>query len=117
MITSRPDESDEMGGISFDRYVEIAGFSPQQVQEFVDKYFRESHTIKKVVLDHVMKNDIYSEAVNMFELKHYAASEYRTKEIPEKFNASHLVESTLDKLSELATKLLSQKKKLLREKR
>ena len=56
MITSKPDESDEMGGISFDRYVEIAGFSPQQVQEFVDKYFRESDTIKNVVLDHVMKN-------------------------------------------------------------
>ena len=153
MITSRPDESDKMGGIPFDRYVEIAGFSPQQVQEFIEKYFRQSDTIKNVVLDHVMKNedlvsfahipmlcflmcfcleyalqtskstddlpvsatDIYSAAVNTFELKHNTASEYRRKEIPEKFNASHLVESTLDKLSELAAKLLLQKKPTFEE--
>ena len=153
MITSRPDESDKMGGIHFDRYVEIAGFSPQQVQEFIEKYFRENDTIKNAVLDHVMKNenlvsfahipvlcflmcfsmeyalqtsksvddlpvsttDIYSEVVNIFELKHSAASEYRTKEIPEEFNASHLVESTLDKLSELAAKLLLEKKPIFQE--
>ena len=153
MITSRPDESDQMGGIPFDRYVEIAGFSPKQVQEFIEKYFRESDTMKTVVLDHVMKNenlvsfahipmlcflmcfcmeyvlqtsknsddlpvsttDIYSEAVNIFELKHNAASEYRTKEIPEKFNASHLVESTLDKLSDLAAKLLLQREPIFEE--
>ena len=153
MITSRPDESDKMGGIHFDRYVEIAGFSPQQVQEFIEKYFRENDTIKNAVLHHVMKNenlvsfahvpmlcflmcfsmdyalqtsqsvddlpvsttDIYSEVVNIFELKHNAASEYRTKEIPEKFSASPLVESTLDKLSELAAKLLLQKKPIFQE--
>ena len=153
MITSRPDESDKMGGIPFDRYAEIAGFSQQQVQEFIEKYFRESDTIKNVVLDHVIKNedlvsfghvpmlcflmcfcleyalqtskntadlpvsttDIYSEAVNMFELKHNAASEYRTKEIPEKFNASDLIESTLDKLSELAAELLLHKKPIFEE--
>ena len=153
MITSRPDESDKMGGIHFDRYVEIAGFSPQQVQEFIEKYFRLNDTIKNAVLHHVMKNenlvsfahvpmlcflmcfsmdyalqtsrsvddlpvsttDIYSEVVNIFELKHNAASEYRTKEIPEKFSASHLVESTLDKLSELAAKLLLQKKPIFQE--
>ena len=46
MITSRPDESDKLGGIPFDRYVEIAGFSPQQVKEFIEKYFRESDTTK-----------------------------------------------------------------------
>ena len=153
MITSRPDESDKMGGIRFDRYAEIAGFSPQQVQEFIEKYFRGNDTMKKAVLDHVMKNenlvsfahipvlcflmcfsmenalrtsksaddlpvsttDIYSETVNIFELKHDAASEYRTKEIPEKFNASHLVESTLDKLSELAAKLLLEKKPIFQE--
>ena len=153
MITSRPDESDKMGGIHFDRYVEIAGFSPQQVQEFIEKYFRLNDTIKNAVLHHVMKNenlvsfahvpmlcflmcfsmdyalqtsqsvddlpvsttDIYSEVVNIFELKHNAASEYRTKEIPEKFSASHLVESTLDKLSELAANLLLQKKPIFQE--
>ena len=153
MITSRPDESDKMGGIHFDRYVEIAGFSPQQVQEFIEKYFRGNDTIKNAVLDHVMKNenlvsfahvpmlcflmcfsmdyalqtsqsvddlpvsttDIYSEVVNIFELKHNAASEYRTKEIPEKFSTSHLLERTLDKLSELAAKLLLQKKPIFQE--
>ena len=57
MITSRPDESDKMGGIHFDRFVEIAGFSPQQVQEFIKKYFRENDTMKNAVLDHVMKNE------------------------------------------------------------
>ena len=154
MITSRPEESDNLGGIHFDRYVEIAGFSPELVQEFIEKYFRENNTMKNAVLDHVMKNenlvsfahipmlcflmcfsmeyslqtsksaddlpvsttDIYSEVVNIFELKHSASSEYRTKEIPEEFNASHPVaESTLDKLSELAAKLLLQKKPIFQE--
>ena len=153
MITSRPDESDKMGGIRFDLYVEIAGFSPEQVDEFIKKYFRENDTMKNTVLDHVMKNenlvsfahipmlcflmcfsmeyalqtsestdelpvsttDIYSEVINIFELKHNAASEYRTKEIPEKFSGSHLVESTLDKLSELAANLLMQKKPIFQE--
>ena len=153
MITSRPDESDKMGGIPFDRYMEIAGFSPEQVQEFIEKYFRENNTMKKTVLDHVMKNedlvsfahipmlcflmcfsmeyalqtskntddlpvsatDIYSEVVNIFELKHSAASEYRTKVIPEEFSALHLAESTLDNLSELAAKLLLQKKPIFQE--
>ena len=153
MITSRPDESDKMGGIPFDRYMEIAGFSPEQVQEFIEKYFRENNTMKKTVLDHVMKNedlvsfahfpmlcflmcfsmeyalqtskstddlpvsatDIYSKVVNIFELKHSAASEYRTKVIPEEFSASHLAESTLDNLSELAAKLLLEKKPIFQE--
>ena len=57
MITSRPDESDKMGGISFHRYVEIAGFSSEHVQEFIEKYFRENNTVKHAVLDHVMKNE------------------------------------------------------------
>ena len=153
MITSRPEESDKMGGISFDRYVEIAGFSPEQVQEFIKKYFRENNTMKNAVLDHVMKNEnlvsfahipmlcflmcfcmeyalqtsksnddlpvstteIYSEAVNIFELKHNATSEYRKKEIPEKFKGSNLVENTLDKLSALAAELLLQSKPIFEE--
>ena len=153
MITSRPEESDKMGGISFDRYVEIAGFSPEQVQAFIKKYFRENNTMKNAVLDHVMKNEnlvsfahipmlcflmcfcmeyalqtsksnddlpvstteIYSEAVNIFELKHNVASEYRKKEIPEKFKGSNLVENTLDKLSALAAELLLQSKPIFEE--
>ena len=153
MITSRPDESDKMGGIRFDRYVEIVGFSPEQVQEFIEKYFRENDTMKNAVLDHVMKNenlvsfahipilcflmcfsmeyalqtskstddlpvsttDIYSEVVNIFELKHNAASEFKTKEIPGKFKGSLLVENTLDILSEFAAKLLLKKKPIFEE--
>jgi len=123
-------------------------FSPKQIQEYIEKYFRENNTMKNAILDHVLKNenlvsfahipmlcflmcfcmeyalqtskstddlplsttDIYSEVMNIFELKHDAASEYRAKEIPEEFNASHPVESTLNKLSELAADLLLQKK-------
>ena len=153
MITSRPDESDKMGGIPFDRFVEIAGFSPEQVQEFIKKYFRENDTMRKAVLDHVMKNenlvtcahipmlcflmcfymdyalqtskstddlpvsttDIYSEVVKIFELKHNAASEFKTKEIPEQFKGSLLVENTLDILSEFAAKLLLQETPIFEE--
>ncbi|XP_078380840.1 uncharacterized protein LOC144663688 [Oculina patagonica] len=152
MITSRPDESDKMGGIHFDRYVEITGFSPEQVEEYIVKYFKENETMKNTVLEHVMNNenlvsfahipvlcflmcfyleytlqeskstdlpvsatDIYSEVVNIFELKHNAESEYKTKEIPEKHKASDVVESTLDKLSELAAQLLLQQRPIFDE--
>ena len=56
MITSRPDESDRMGGIRFKRYVEIAGFSSKQVQEYIEKYFKDDENIKNAVLKHVMNN-------------------------------------------------------------
>ncbi len=57
MITSRPDESDKVGGIHFDRYMEITGFSAQQVKENIEKYFRENETMKNTVLEHVMNNE------------------------------------------------------------
>ena len=58
MITSRPDESDKMrGGIFFDRYVDITGFSEQQVKEYIEKYFKENETMKNTVIDHITKND------------------------------------------------------------
>ena len=63
----------------------------------------------------ISTTDIYSQAVNIFELKHNAASPHRMNEIPEKFNASHQDESTLDKLSELAAVLLLQKKPIFEE--
>ena len=56
MITSRPDESDRMGGIRFKRFVEIAGFSSKQVQEYIEKYFKDDENIKNAVLKHVMNN-------------------------------------------------------------
>ncbi|XP_078380301.1 NACHT, LRR and PYD domains-containing protein 3-like [Oculina patagonica] len=153
MITSRPDESDnEMGGIHFDQYVEITGFSPEQVKEYIEKYFRDNETMRNTVLEHVMNNDnfvsfahipvlcflmcfyleytlqeskstylpvsatdIYSEVVNIFELKHNAKSEYKSKEIPEKHKASGVVKSTLDKLSELAAQLLLQRRPTFHE--
>ena len=58
MITSRPDESDKMkGGIFFDRYVDITGFSEQQVKEYIEKYFKQNETMKNTVIDHITKND------------------------------------------------------------
>ena len=58
MITSRPDESDEMTGkIPFDRFVEITGFSEEQVKNYIEKYFKENEVMKNAVMDHITKND------------------------------------------------------------
>ena len=148
MITSRPDESDEMGGIRFKRDVEIAGFSSKQVREYIEKYFKDNESMKNAVLKHVMNNenlvsfahipmlcyllcfemeytltesgnpqdlpvsttDIYTKLVDIFELKHCADSEYRQKEIPEHFKPPPVIKNTLEKLSELAAKLLFKEK-------
>ena len=40
IITSRPDESNKTGGSRFKRCVEIAGFSSEQVKEYIEKYFK-----------------------------------------------------------------------------
>ncbi|CAH3150112.1 unnamed protein product [Pocillopora meandrina] len=148
MITSRPDESDKMGGIRYKRYVEIAGFSAEQVKEYIKKYFKKNENMKNAVLKHVMNNenlvsfahipmlcyllcfemeytltesensddlpvsitDIYTKLVDIFELKHCAESEYRQKEIPEKFKPPPVIKNTLEKLSKLAAKLLVERK-------
>ena len=153
MITSRPDESDKMGGIRYKRYVEIAGFSAEQVKEYIKKYFKKNENMKNAVLKHVMNNenlvsfahipmfcyllcfemeytltksgnpddlpvsttDIYTKLVDIFELKHCAESEYRQKEIPEQFEPPIVVKNALDKLSELAAKLLVEKKQTFDE--
>ncbi|XP_022779103.1 NACHT, LRR and PYD domains-containing protein 12-like [Stylophora pistillata] len=58
MITSRPDESDDIKDkIGFDRCVEITGFSEQQVKEYIEKHFEESEDMKNAVMDHITKND------------------------------------------------------------
>ena len=141
MITSRPDESDKMkDGMCFDRYVEILGFSEQQVTECIENFFKENKRMKKAVIDHITKNDdlvscahipvlcflmcsyfeyilnesmnnnalpvktsdLYFEVVNMFLRKHT-----RKKGISP--------EDTLDKLSELAARLLLEKRFLFVE--
>ena len=58
MITSRPDESDQMKGkIAFDQYVEITGFSEEQVKNYIEKYFKENKVMKNAVMDHITKNN------------------------------------------------------------
>ena len=58
MITTRPDESDEMiGKIPFDRFVEITGFSKEQVKNYIEKYFKENEVMKNAVMDHIAKNE------------------------------------------------------------
>ena len=58
MITSRPDKSDQMTGkVAFDRYVEITGFSEEQVKNYIEKYFRENEVVKNAVMDHITKNE------------------------------------------------------------
>ena len=60
MVTSRPDESDQISGVLFHRKVEIAGFSQQEVKEYIKKYFRENEIMKNIVLEHIMKNEFCS---------------------------------------------------------
>ena len=58
----------------------------------------------------VSTTDIYTKLVDIFELKHCAESEYRQKEIPEQFKPPSVIKNTLEKLSELAAKLLVERK-------
>ena len=139
MITSRPDESDKMNRIHFDRYVEITGFSEQQVKEYIGKYFQENENMKNAVIDHITKNeDLVSFAhipVLCFLMCSYM--EYILKEsmstavlpvktsdlyfeVVNRFVLDHNKkeipsEVTLDKLSELAAQLLLEKRFLFVE--
>ncbi|CAH3150095.1 unnamed protein product [Pocillopora meandrina] len=58
----------------------------------------------------VSTTDVYTKLIEIFELKHYAESEYKQKEIPEQFKAPPVIKNTLDKLSKLAAKLLVERK-------
>ena len=135
MITSRPDESDEMKAKDFDRYVEITGFSEPQVKEYIGKYFKSNDRMKNIVMDHITKN------VNLVSFAHVPVlcflmcSYYKyTLQQPKKNNPlpvktsdlydevvnmfvkkhdrkkSASVEETLDELSKLATQLLEERK-------
>ena len=137
ITTSRPDESDQLRpGIRFDRFVEIAGFSEEQVQKYIEKYFKEDENMKNTVLDHIARNEelasfahipvlcflmcsymeyLLAESLSADSLPVKASDLYF--EVFNKFVLDHKrkeipSESTLDKLSELAAELLLKKKYL-----
>ena len=50
ITTSRPDESDQLKTkVRFDRFVEIAGFSEEQVKEYIEKYFKEDENMRRTL--------------------------------------------------------------------
>ena len=58
LVTSRPDESDELcREFRFHRNVEITGFSEQEVSEYIERYFVENENMKNIVLEHITKNE------------------------------------------------------------
>ncbi len=138
ITTSRPDESDKMNRIHFDQYVKITGFSEQQVKEYIGKYFKENENMKNVVLDHITKNEELVSFAHIPVLCFLMCSymEYMLKEtmsidaLPVKtsdlyYEVVNIVlehnkkkfpsEVTLDKLSELASQLLLEKRFLFVE--
>ena len=138
MITSRPDESDQMTGkIPFDRFVEITGFSEEQVKNYIEKYFKENEVMKNAVMDHITKNEnlvsfahipvlcflmcsyfeyILNESMNTDALPVSMGDIY--SEVINMFLRKHSRtkraprEKTLDKLSKFAAHLLRKKKYL-----
>ena len=135
ITTSRPDESDQLKGrIHFDRFVEITGFSEEQVKEYIEKYFKEDENMKKVVVDHIARNEELVSLAHipvlcflMCSYMEYLLKESRSAdslpvkasdlyfEVFNKFVQDHKrkefpSESTVDKLSELAAELLLKKK-------
>jgi len=135
VITSRPDESDKIGGIRFDRNVEITGFSEPEVKEFIEKYFREDFAMKNIVLEHIMKNENLVSVAHipvlcalMCSYMEYSIKESSKEDLPvstsdlffevlnifelkhNKRKSSHFDENILDKLSEFAAGLLLEKK-------
>ena len=141
MITSRPDETDKIIGIGFDRIVEITGFSQQEVREYIEKYFRHDEIMKNTVLEHITKNEnlisfahipvlcalmcSYMEYVlqkskitdnlpiSASDLYFEAFNIFREKH--DKNEVSHFDETFLVKLSEFAAKLLLEEKFLFSE--
>ena len=134
ITTSRPDESNQLKTrVRFDRFVEIAGFSEEQVKEYIEKYFNEDENMKNTVVDHIARNEeLVSFAhipVLCFLMCSYMA--YLLKEsvganslpvktsdlyfaVLNKFVQDHKrkeipSESTVEKLSELAAQLLLEK--------
>ena len=142
MITSRADESDKIKDtIRFDRFVEITGFSEQQVNEYIEKYFGENENMKNTVLDHVTQNEelvsfahipvlcflmcCYFEYILKETTVSVDALPVKTSdlysEVVNSFVLKHYKKKgfspkdTLDKLSELAAQLILEKKYLFLE--
>lgn len=60
LISSRTEKADELSRIPFDRYIEITGFSFEQVTEYVRKHFgfeREKEDNKNNVLEYIERNE------------------------------------------------------------
>ena len=137
ITTSRPDESDQLKTrVRFDRFVEIAGFSEEQVKEYIEKYFKEDEHMKNTVLDHIARNEelvsfghipvlcflmcsymeyLLKESLNADSLPVKASDLYFAvfnKFVQDYKRKQIPSESTLDKLSELAAQLLLEKKYL-----
>ena len=136
MITSRPDESDKISGIRFDRNVEVTGFSKEEVKKYIENHFRKDEAMKTAVLDRVMNSeDLVSFAhipvlcALMCSYMEYILNESKSNDdLPvsksdlyfevlnifelkhDKNKDSHLHETTLDKLMEFAAHLLVEKK-------
>ena len=141
MITSRPDESDKISGMPFDRKVEITGFSPLEVREYIEKYFGENEIMKNTVLEHITKNENLISFAHipvlcalMCSYMEYVLKESKsTEDLPisasdlyfevfnifgEKHNKNevpHFDETFLDELSKFAAELLMEKKFLFGE--
>ena len=141
MVTSRPDESDKISGMHFDRKAEITGFSQQEVREYIEKYFRENEIMKNTVLEHITKNENLISFAHipvlcalMCSYMEYVLKESKsTEDLPisasdlyfevfnifeEKHNKSevaHFDETFLDELSKFAAELLREKKFLFGE--
>lgn len=152
MVTSRPDESNELGGISLDALVEIVGFSENEVVNFISKYFYANEKVSDYVIEHVKENEdllslahvpmfcfllcwcmewrmelktdqdlpvtmteLYSEFLELFELKHHNKSKYRSEQIPEQCEFPVEVQTTVEKLSKLAAVMMKQNKYIFEE--
>ena len=141
LITSRPDETDKISGMGFDRTVEITGFSQQEVREYIRKYFRQNEIMKNTVLEHITKNENLISfahipvlcALMCSYMEYVLQKSNSTEDLPisasdlyfEVFNifrekhdkneVSHFDETFLVKLSKFAAELLLEKKFLFSE--
>ncbi|XP_031552745.1 NACHT, LRR and PYD domains-containing protein 6-like [Actinia tenebrosa] len=58
LISSRPEEAEELKEIVFDVRCDIQGFSSLQVLEYIEKYFKANESMKNKALDHIKTNEI-----------------------------------------------------------